>query len=268
MSMTGNRDFASFRRALLERKTLLGSWIQSSDPGMAEILADAGFTWLGIDMEHSGLDIPQLMQTLRGIHGRGAVPLARVRENDTLAIRQTLDVGVAGVIVPLIHSAADAKRAVAAAKYPPIGVRGFCYSRMNAWGRDFDSYAASANDKTSVIVMIESRAAVEDIDSILSVEGVDAVFIGPYDMSGSYGVPGQIHHPLVEDACLKVLEACRKHGKAAGLHVVKAGEQEIAGTVSAGYSFIALGADIVFLRKAALEALESARNGASNEIPA
>ncbi len=256
-----DKDFAEFRRSLLERKTLLGSWLQSSDPGMAEILADAGFAWLGIDLEHSGLDIPQLLQTLRGIHGRKAIPLARVRENDTLAIRQALDVGVAGVIVPLVHSADDAKRAVAAAKYPPLGVRGFCYSRMNGWGRDFDAYAASANEETAVIVMIESRAAVENIDSILSVEGVDAVFIGPYDMSGSYGVPGQIHHPLVEDACRKVLETCRKHGKAAGLHVVKAGAEEIANAVSAGYSFIALGADIVFLRKAALEALESAEKG-------
>jgi len=254
-----------FRNSLLNRKMLLGSWIQSSDPLSAEILADVGFSWLAVDLEHSGIDTPQLMQLLRGMHGRGVVPLARVRENDALAIRQALDVGAGGVIVPLVHSAAEAERAVAAAKYPPAGIRGFCYSRMNGWGGDFDSYAASANEDVSVIVMIESRQAVEEIDGILAVPGVDAVFIGPYDMSGSYGVPGRIQHPIVEDACLKVLERCQRAGKAAGLHVVKAGASEIASAVARGYSFLALGADIVFLRKAALEAMEAAKKGALDE---
>ncbi|MEN8256138.1 MAG: aldolase/citrate lyase family protein, partial [Verrucomicrobiota bacterium] len=223
MKMTNN----PVRKALLERKITLGSWIQIGHPAVAEILANDGFDWLAADCEHTDIDVEGFTQIARGMYGRGPVSMVRVRENDTLAIRQMLDAGAQGVIVPLVNNAEEAAKAVAAAKYPPQGVRGFAFSRMNNYGVDFDENAKTANDDIAVVVMIESREAVENIDGILEVDGVDGVFIGPYDMSGSYGIPGEPSHPLVQEGCAKVLSACEKAGKSAGLHVVFPSEENI-----------------------------------------
>ncbi len=256
----------SVRQALLNREPIFGSWLQIGPyPALAEILANAGYDWLGVDCEHSDIDVEGFTALARGMFGRGAVPLARVRENDTLAIRQMLDAGAQGVIVPLINTAAEARRAVAAAKYPPQGVRGFCFSRMNNYGIDFPDYAANANDNIAVVVMIESKQAVENIDEILTVDGVDGVFIGPYDMSGSYCLIGQTDHPVIREACKKVVDACSRHGKAAGLHLVNPTPEAIAKTLACGFTFIALGVDMVFLNQAAKSALTFARQAVSGK---
>ena len=251
------------RCALLERRLTLGTWIQINHPAAAEVLANAGFDWIAVDMEHTDIDNVGFAALARAMHGRRAVPLVRVRENDTLAIRQVLDLGAQGVIVPLVHTAADAERAVRAAKYPPHGVRGFCFSRMNNWGADFATYAATANDDIAVVVMIESREGVENIDAILAVAGVDGVFIGPYDLSGSYGVPGQTAHQKVQAGCRHVLDACRRASKAAGIHVVIPDEAAITKAIADGYTFIALGMDTVFLGAGAHNALASAKRSGS-----
>ena len=244
------------RMALLERKLSLGTWIQAGHPAVAEIFAGSGFAWIAADMEHTGISVEGFANLARAA---GNVPmLSRVRENDTLAIRQVLDAGAMGVIVPLVNSAVEARRAVAAAKYPPQGVRGFAFCRANGWGRDFDRYAADANRDVAVVVMIESKQAVDSIDEILAVEGVDGVFIGPYDMSGSYGVTGQTGHRLVQDACAAVSDACRRAGKSAGIHVVKPTPQAIEGAIAQGFTFIALGMDTVFLAEGAAAVLSQA----------
>jgi 2-keto-3-deoxy-L-rhamnonate aldolase RhmA len=246
------------RRALLERRVILGTWIQIGHPAVAEVLAHAGFDWIAADMEHTDIDNAQFTALARGMHGRGVAPLARVGQNDTLAIRQVLDLGAQGVIVPLVHTADDAERAVRAAKYPPRGVRGFCFSRMNNWGTDFDAYAASANDDIDVVVMIESREGVENIDAILAVDGVDGVFVGPYDLSGSCGVPGDTAHAQVQAGCRRVVDACRAAGKSAGIHVVIPTSKAIAKALTDGFTFIALGVDTVFLSAGARDALQCA----------
>ena len=248
------------RKALLERKVTLGTWIQIGHGAVAEVLANAGYDWVAADCEHTDIDVALYTDLCRGMFGRGAVPMARVRENDTLAIRQMLDAGAMGVIVPLVNSADEAARAVAAAKFPPMGIRGFSFSRMNDWGNRFDDYTAHANDDIAVVVMIESKQAVENIDSILEVEGVDGVFLGPYDLTGSYGVVGQTSHPEVLAACRKVVEACTRHGKSSGLHVVDPAPEKIKQAISDGFTFIALGVDTVFLNQAAQAAIDVARS--------
>ena len=225
----------------------------------AEILARAGYDWVAVDCEHSSIGIENFAEVARGIHGRGAATLARVRENDMLAIRQVLDMGAEGVIIPMVNSAEDARKAVLAAKYPPVGVRGFGYCRANNWGVDFASYAQNANEDICVVVMIESKEAVEHIDEILAVEGVDGVFIGPYDMSGSYGCVGKTSDPVIVEACAKVLEACKRCGKAAGQHIVLPDDKNVAKALADGFTFIALGTDIVFLADGARDALAFAR---------
>ena len=248
------------RRALAEGKPSLGTWIQLGHPGVAEILANAGYDWIAADCEHTEIGIAEFAALARGMYGRGPLPLVRVRENDTLAIRQALDLGAMGVIVPLVNSAAEAERAVAAAKYPPRGVRGSAYVRANGYGRGFQDYSANANQDTLVMVMIESRQAVADIDAILAVDGVDGTFIGPVDLSASYGVPGQVDHPLVQEARRAVNAACAHAGKAPGLHLVAPTQAGIRSALDEGFTFIALGMDTVFLDQGAREALKLARS--------
>ncbi len=252
--MTGK----SVRTALLNRQITVGSWIQIGHPAVAEILSEVGFEWIAIDCEHADIDIRGFTEVIRGLHGRGPIALARVRENDTLAIRQVLDAGAGGVIVPLVDTAEEARKAVISAKYPPEGLRGFAFCRANNWGQDFDEYCQQANDGVAVIAMVETRQAVDNIDEILAVEGLDGVFVGPYDMSGSYGVTGQTSHPLVRDACSRVVEACRQHQKAAGIHLVNPSGETVSQAVSDGFTFLAIGMDTVFLKQAASTARQFA----------
>ena len=253
----------SFRRRLLGGEVLFGSWIQAGHPTVAEILANAGFDWIAADCEHTDIDLGSFAAVARAAHGRGATILARVRENDVLAVRQALDVGAQGVIVPLVNSAEEAERAVRAAKFPPRGVRGYSFIRANNWGVDFDAYAREANDRIAVVVMIESRAGVERIDGIMGVDGVDGAFIGPYDMSGSYGIPGRTSDPVVQEACGRVLEGCRQAGKAAGIHVVIPDRGALRKAVSDGFRLVGVGMDTVYLDQASREALAVAREASA-----
>ncbi|OAM88665.1 aldolase/citrate lyase family protein [Termitidicoccus mucosus] len=247
------------RKALDEKEPIIGSWIQTSSPTCAEILANAGFAWLGIDCEHTSVGIQGVESIARAIHGRDTALLVRVSRADTIEIRQCLDVGAAGVIVPMVETAAQARTAVAAAKYPPDGVRGYCFGRMNDWGSSFDEYATTANKSVVVIAMIETKAGVDNIEEILAVQGIDGIFIGPYDMSGSYGVPGQTQHPYLKKAYASLVDACRRHGKVAGQHIVNSTREKLNEAVALGYTFICLDADIILINQSARTAMETAR---------
>lgn len=233
----------------------IGSWCQSGHPINAEIMARAGFKWLALDCEHGEVEDADIGNFCRATAQYGCVPAVRVRENAVMPIRRALDLGAMAVIVPLVNCAKDAKHAVAAAKYPPEGIRGFAFHRGNNWGTDFDAYVTSANKQIAVIVMIESQEAVDNIEAILQVNGVDGVFIGPYDMSGSYGIPGQTGSPVIKEACARVAAACKKHSKAAGQHIVLPTKENVAAVIGQGFSLLALGMDTVFLTNGATEAI-------------
>ncbi|OHB48095.1 MAG: hypothetical protein A2Y10_17450 [Planctomycetes bacterium GWF2_41_51] len=252
------------RKALLEKRITIGTWVQIGNAVVGEIFGNAGFDWVAVDAEHTDIDIQGFTDVARGLYGRVPEPFIRVRENDTLAIRQALDAGARGVIVPLINNADEAKRAVAAAKYPPKGIRGFCFSRMNDYGDKFDEYISTADDNIAVVVMIESKEAIENIDEILAVDGVDGVFIGPYDLSGSYGIPGKTSHSIVQEGCKKVLDACKRGKKSAGLHVVLPTEENVKKALNDGFTFIAIGVDTVFLNMASRDSLELAKRISKN----
>lgn len=230
----------------------VGSWCQIGHPANAEILARAGFEWLAADCEHGELEDGDLGNFCRAVRQFGASPVVRVKENAALAIRRALDLGAEGVVVPLVNDAEAARRAVAAASYPPAGVRGFAWQRGNNWGADFAAYAAAF--RPAVVVMIESKEAVEDIETILGVDGVHGCLVGPYDMSGSYGVVGQTGHKLVKDACRRVAAACARHGKSAGVHLVTPDREGVALSIEQGYTLLALGMDSYFLAQGAAEA--------------
>lgn len=250
------------KRALEAGEPSFGSWIQMGHPAIAEILAQAGFDWIAMDMEHTDIGIEGFTALARAIGESGPLPMARVRENNTLAIRQVLDAGAWGVIVPLVNSAAEAEAAVRAAKFPPRGIRGTAFFRANDYGSAFADYMAKANDEILVIVMIETKEAVAAIDEILAVEGVDGVFIGPYDLSLSLGIPGQLGDPRMTEARQAVVEGCRRAGKAAGIHQVLLGEESVAGVLKEGFRFVGLGMDTVFLDAAARQARAQSRAAA------
>ena len=252
------------RKALLERTVTIGTWIQIGHPAVGEIFGNIGFDWVAVDGEHTDIDVQGFTDVARGLYGRGSEPFIRVRENDTLAIRQVLDAGARGVIVPLVNSAQEAEKAVAATKYPPQGVRGFCLSRMNDYGLSFDDYIKTANNDIAVVVMIESKEAVNHIDEILSVDGIDGVFVGPYDLSGSYGIPGQISDILIQEGCKKVVNACKDFGKSAGMHVVDPTKENILAALNDGFTFIAVGIDAVFLNQSSKNALKIAKSTVLN----
>lgn len=260
--MTNNK----VRKALLERKLTLGTWIQLGHPGVAEIFANAGFDWIAADCEHTDIDVANFTALARGAYGRGSVMLARVRENNIMAIRQVLDAGAGGVIVPLVNNAEEARNAVKAAKFPPEGIRGYAYFRGNNWGVDAAEYARNANRDIAVVVMIESKEAVENIDGILSVEGVDGIFIGPYDMSASYGIVGQLDHQIMKEAFRKINESCSRHQKTAGLHVIVPTEDSIRRAIDEGFTFIALGIDSLMIDHTSRNVLKTARSYVNSSI--
>jgi 2-keto-3-deoxy-L-rhamnonate aldolase RhmA len=232
----------------------VGSWCQIGHPACAEILARAGFEWMALDCEHGEAEDGDIAAFCRAVRPFNCTPFVRVKENALMPIRRALDLGADGVIVPLVNNAAEAERAVQAAHYPPTGIRGFAWQRGNHWGTEFDAYARDF--KPLVVVMIESREAVENIEAIMAVEGVDGCFIGPYDMSGSYGILGQTGHQIIQDACLKVAAACLKHDKSAGQHIVTPTPENVEAALEQGFTFLALGMDTYFLGNGARQTLE------------
>lgn len=235
----------------------VGSWIQiGQDNTSSDILGKSGFEWLGADGEHTVMGMKEVSSFVRSCNQCGVVPLVRVKDNHTLTIRQVLDAGAKGVIVPLVDTKEDALQAVRAAKYPPQGIRGYAWVQANDYGMNFSQYAASANDDVIVVAMIESKKAVENIDEILSVDGIDGVFIGPYDMSGSYGIPGQVDAPCMKAAFKKVAESCRRFGKFSGQHIVVPTEENVRDAINQGYTFLALGMDTYFLIEGSRRALQ------------
>jgi 2-keto-3-deoxy-L-rhamnonate aldolase RhmA len=241
------------RSALRQRKLTVGSWLQLASPGAAEILANVGYDWLGLDCEHTAADTATVENIARAVFGRGPSLLVRVKNCETLEIRRALDMGAQGVIVPMIETPEQAKQAVAAAKYPPEGVRGFCFGRMNDWGAKFDEYAQKANAQIAVVAMIESRKGVENVDAIASVPGIDGLFIGPYDLSGSYGAAGCMNHPGVLNGRKRVVEAAAQAGISAGLHLVRVTRETYECAIAEGFTFVCLDGDIIFLDQAARE---------------
>ncbi len=246
------------RRALLDRQVTLGSWIQIGHPACAEVLARAGFDWVCVDLEHGAIDLEKTADIFRGLGGFDCVPVARLPLNDPIWIHRTLDAGARGLIIPMVKTAAEAEAAVREAKYPPRGARGFGYSRANLYGADFDAYIASANEEIAMIMQIEHKDAIANLDAILRVEGVDGVFIGPLDLSGSMGITGQLDHPQMIAALDEYRAACRAHKKSAGLHIIRPNEANVRRALDEGYTMLALGLDNVFMEQSARASLKAA----------
>jgi len=247
------------RRASLLKRPAFGGWLQIGHPAPAEIHARLGFDWVCADLEHGIIDLETVAGVFRALSGSECVPVARVPANDAVWIRRCLDAGARAVIVPMVNSAEEAERAVRAAKYPPRGERGFGYCRANAHGADFAEYARTANDETAVILQVEHIRAIENLEAIAAVADVDALFVGPYDLSGSLGVPGNVEHPAVLAALGRFRTVCRERGMAMGMHLVRPTGDKVRRSLAEGHTLLALGLDTVLMEAAAGQALDWAR---------
>ncbi|SJM60441.1 HpcH/HpaI aldolase/citrate lyase family protein [Gulosibacter sp. 10] len=227
---------------------LAGMWVCSGSTAIAEIAAGSGLDWLLIDGEHSPLSLESIQQQLQAVAAYPVTPVVRVPVSDTVLIKQYLDLGAQNLLVPMINTAEQAEAAVAAAHYPPRGVRGVgsALARAARWNR-VESYLQHASEHVSVTVQIETAEAVERVDEIAAVDGVDALFVGPSDLAASMGLLGQQGHPDVVAGVQRALEAGRAAGKPVG---VNAFDPALATKYfDDGVDFILVGADVAMLAR-------------------
>lgn len=225
----------------------IGSWITLNHPSIVEIMADAGFDWLCVDMEHSVTDYYEAQQLILTIQAKGIKAYVRVGENNTRIIKRVLDAGADGIIVPMVNSKEDALKAINAVKYPPKGKRGVGLARAQKYGFGFEEYKDKYADEIKLIVQIEHIDAVENLEDILSLDEIDGTFIGPYDLSGSMGKPGRYDDNDVKAVLNHYEEIVNKHNKLIGFHVIQPDYQLVLDKIELGYNFIAFSLDTLFL---------------------
>lgn len=238
----------SVKAALAAGQRQMGIWIAMAHPTSAEIAGKAGFDFCLIDGEHSPNDIPLILDQVRAISIGDATPVVRIPVADPRLVKQVLDIGVQTLLVPMIDTAAEAEHMVRATRYAPEGFRGVgaAQARASNFGEITDM-VTTANDEVCLLVQCESRKAVEHIDSIAAVEGVDAVFVGPADLSADMGYPGQLEHPEVEATIRHVFDRINAAGKAVG--IISFDPAKIRQYIDWGARFVAVGGDVSILAR-------------------
>jgi len=231
-------------------ETSVGAWVSVGHPDVSEALANVGFDWIVFDMEHCPLDIGTIQTLMQSMsYTRECVPIVRVAWNDIVLIKRALDIGAHGLIIPWVNTREEAVNAVRYCKYPPEGVRGFGPRRAAMFDSD---YVKTANKELLVAVQIETETAIRNLDEIVSVEGVDACFVGPWDLSMSMGIFEEWGHPRLRDAFERVVKACGRWGVAPGM---ACGEDNINEAIAQGFRFCSLGGDIGFMVKGATDSI-------------
>lgn len=246
----------TFRAKLRSGKKLLGTMVTLPTAATAEILADLGFDWLFVDGEHGPLETAEILGILQAVGNRAAC-IVRVPSADEVSIKKVLDLGAAGVIAPQVNTAEQAADVARYARYAPIGSRGVGLARAHGYGMRFQEYVESANEQVAVIVQAEHIQAVENIESIVEVEGVDAVLLGPYDLSASLGKMGRIDDSEVTGAIDRVMQACRAANMPLGIFGVTA--DAVRPYIENGCTLIVAGVDTLLLGNAAKALLAELR---------
>ena len=245
-----------FRTRLTRGDPLIGTVLAFACEQTAECVARAGFDWLWIDAEHGPIDLAAAQRMIQAV-SPSCPAVVRAPSGDPVALARVLDLGPAGVIVPHVDSAEDARAVVRACRYPPLGERSAGIARAQGYGRDLGAYLENAHRTEAVIAQIEHIDAVESIDEIAAVEGIDGALIGPFDLSGSLGRPGDLGHPSVSAAIARVKTACQAHGLPLGIFCPT---PELArGYLSEGFGLVAVGVDALLLATASSALLAQAR---------
>lgn len=250
-----------FKTALKKSdKPLKGIFLGLANPYTSELLADTGFDWLLIDAEHGPNDLSTVLAQLQATQGRGSEIIIRIKNHDASLIKQMLDIGVQNLLVPMVDTADQARALVKATRYPPSGIRGVgpALSRAARWNGVTD-YLKKANDEICLIAQCESQTSLDNLDEILTVDGIDAVFVGPSDLAASMGHLGNAAHPDVRSAVLQAIAKIIKSGKAAGVFATKM--QDAFDFCAAGVNFVAIGTDTLLLRQSALALVKAFDDG-------
>lgn len=243
MSTAGRATF----RDRLRREVLFGAWTSIGHPSITEIFTRAGVDFVGIDLEHSTISQEQAQRIIVATQAAGLACLPRTASHNGEQIKRLLDSGADGVIVPMVSTVEEVERIVQWCKYPPLGRRAFGVARAQGYGEDFEHYVAGWNARSSIVIQIESEAGVEAADRMLDHPEVDAAMIGPYDLSGSLGVPGRLDDPRVVRACKHVIAICRRRGKACGTQLIDPKPDEVHAALAGGYALIVLASDVFVL---------------------
>ena len=237
----------SLKQKLINKQLTIGSWVTIGHISVVEIMLNAGLDWLTFDLEHSSIELETLQNLITLMNAKEIPALVRVSSNNEVIIKRVMDIGADGVIVPMVNSEEDAVNAVNYVKYPPKGKRGVGLYRAQSYGNEFLEYKEWVEKYSIVIPQIEHIKAVNNIDKILQVEGVDGIIIGPYDLSASMGYPGEYERQDVKEAIQKVKESCNKHNKSLGFHVIEPDNHKLKIKIDEGYNFLAFSLDFFFL---------------------
>lgn len=235
---------AALKRRFRHRSRVFGGWTSFGRPSIAETFCHAGMDFVGIDLEHTSISLRESESIIVATQSLGKVSLPRVSSHNGEQIKRQLDAGADGVIVPMVNTPEELDRIVNWTKYPTVGKRSFGVARAQGYGFDFSIYMRTWNDSSILILQIESIEGVSNIDRLVNHEEVDGVMIGPYDMSGSLGIPGQLDHPRVTEACAEVIKACKTYGKSCGTQIVDPDVKNVAQAFKRGFTFVILGSDL------------------------
>jgi 2-dehydro-3-deoxyglucarate aldolase len=238
------------RARLRDGGTSVGSWMQIPDASVAEIMGQAGYDWVALDLEHGAMGAHQLPDLCRALELGGTLPLVRLAQGEPTDCKQALDAGAGGVIAPMVESAEQLVRLRDACRWPPAGRRGVGFSRANLFGRHFELYAREAQAPL-LVAMIEHHRAVNTLDDIAAVEGLDGILIGPYDLSASIGQTGEFDHPRFQSLLTRIRETTARAGVACGLHVVAPDPEQLRCRGAEGYRFLAYSIDAAILNHGA-----------------
>ena len=243
----------SLRSKLEAGQAVVGAFLGLRSPDAAELMSQAGYDFLLVDAEHSNIGPDGVLEMLRAIDRGRAAPLVRLSETSASHVQWALDGGAEGILFPRIRSVEDVKLAVSLCRYPPDGIRGLGPGRASGYGANMLDYAATANNEILVMIQVETEEAVDSIDDIAAVPGVDLIFIGPGDLSQVLGIPGEMHHPRIREIGKRTLSVCRQHSVHFGILTLQ--EEPLAYWMEQGARFFAVGTDALFLIKSCRRSL-------------
>ena len=240
------KAITDIRKKLISGGSSIGSWMQIPHPSIAEIMGQSNYDWVAVDMEHGAISVHQLPDLFRALELGNTLPLVRLAQSHFKDCKQALDAGAGGVIVPMIESADQLRKIRDATRWPPSGNRGVGFSRANLFGKNFDEYSKEAK-KPLLVAMIEHIDAIDELNDILKVDGLDAILIGPYDLSASMNLTGQFDHQEFTKAIKDIKSKSELANIPCGVHVISPSIGDLQKKVDDGYRFIAYSIDTAFL---------------------
>ena len=228
---------------------IFGGWVSYPEVSITETFTSTEIDFLAIDMEHSSISLEEAKKIIISSHGNETPCLPRQVSHTNIFTKPLLEFGCDGMIFPMVNNLNDLRNIINDFKYAPIGKRSYGLNRAQNYGFKFDEYVNEWNDSSSLIIQIESKEGVNNLSEILKNENVDGVMIGPYDLAGSYGYPGNLEHEIVKDACKKVIDICKQNNKSCGTQITDISSQNISEKINQGYNFIILSSDLFVLWK-------------------